>query len=52
MTEKSSGIRWYGKPIEEYTKDELIEIIKMCVKYHEDTRETMRKINQIHTGVR
>ena len=42
--EVKSGVLWYGKPIEDYTQPELVQIVIRCLEAQRETRETMDKI--------
>lgn len=51
MTSEQTGLKWYGKPVEEMTREELIAALYDLARYsnrqHEAHRETIRFLQDI-----
>lgn len=47
-TDKKSGIRWFGKPIEDLTRDEAINAVEILIRQNAAQHaETMRQFDNL-----
>ena len=40
--------RWYGRPIRELTREELLDVIAYLSNQLDDTRKTFKSVEEIH----